>query len=66
MSSNVKKILVTGGAGCIGVPVCNELVRRKKEVILYDLSEQIKLTRPYLNKNIKLFLGLKNIDKIIS
>tara|TARA_Y100000816_G_scaffold38742_1_gene24435 strand:- start:60 stop:1067 length:1008 start_codon:yes stop_codon:yes gene_type:complete len=57
MSSNVKKILVTGGAGCIGVPVCNELVRRKKEVILYDLSEQIKLTRPYLNKNIKLFSG---------
>lgn len=52
-----KKILVTGGAGCIGVQVCNQLVERGAEVICYDLAEQIALTQKYLDERVILSNG---------
>jgi nucleoside-diphosphate-sugar epimerase len=38
-------VLVTGGAGCIGIQVCRELDRRGIEVHLLDLGEQIARVR---------------------
>ena len=37
----VKKVLVLGGAGCIGFQVCKLLERKKTKVILFDLPEKI-------------------------
>jgi UDP-glucose 4-epimerase len=73
----LKKILVTGGAGCIGVPVCLELAKRKINVVLFDLDEQIKRVKHKLNKKlIKIYPGsimdsaslkdaVKNCDGVI-
>ena len=52
-----KKVLVTGGAGCIGIQVCNQLIKRGIDVVLYDLSEQISLTEKFLDKKIILKHG---------
>lgn len=38
---DIQKIMVTGGAGCIGLEVCRELRRRGLSVYLFDLPEQI-------------------------
>ena len=46
-----KKILVTGGAGCIGIQVCNQLVNRGQKVVLFDLYEQINTVKKFLDKN---------------
>ena len=43
MISNYKKVLVTGGAGCIGMPLCKKLVEQGCEVVIFDLFEQIIL-----------------------
>ena len=53
MMSEFKKILVTGGAGCIGMPVCNELINRGIKVVLFDLYEQIYRVRKNINKNVE-------------
>ncbi len=55
--SNLKKILVTGGAGCIGMPVCNELLKRGIKVVLFDLYEQIDRVKDNINKNVEIFYG---------
>ena len=34
-----KKILVTGGAGCIGIQVCNQLAKKGQKVILLMIIE---------------------------
>jgi nucleoside-diphosphate-sugar epimerase len=51
------KILVTGGAGFISSFLVDELVRRKHEVIIYDvLDKQVHIdgeTAYYLNKKAK-------------
>lgn len=57
MMSEFKKILVTGGAGCIGMPVCNELINRGIKVVLFDLYEQIYRVRKNINKNVEIFYG---------
>ena len=57
MNNKLNKVLVTGGAGCIGLPLCNELIKRGKEVVLYDLSEQIFRVKDQINKNVKIYYG---------
>ena len=43
MKYNFKKVLVTGGGGCIGIAVCNELKKRNIDCVLFDLYEQINI-----------------------
>ncbi len=50
-------VLVTGGAGCIGIQVCRELDRRGIEVHLLDLGEQIARVRQALPPKAKVFYG---------
>ena len=50
-------VLVTGGAGCIGIQVCRELDRRGIEVHLLDLGEQIARVRDALPARVKVFYG---------
>ena len=50
-------VLVTGGAGCIGIQVCRELDRRGIEVHLLDLGEQIARVRKALPQKTKIFYG---------
>jgi UDP-glucose 4-epimerase len=57
MSNKFNKVLVTGGAGCIGLPVCKELIRRGTKVVLFDLYEQINLIQEQINDKIDLFYG---------
>ena len=51
-------MLVTGGAGCIGIPVCNELLNRGVEVVLFDLYEQIHTVKDQINSKVEIFYGL--------
>ena len=39
MNYNFKKVLVTGGAGCIGMAVCKELLSRGYTCIAMELPE---------------------------
>ena len=57
MKYNFKKVLVTGGAGCIGMAVCKELINRNIDVVLFDLYEQITVVRESIPKNIELYYG---------
>jgi UDP-glucose 4-epimerase len=57
MSKTIQNVLVTGGAGCIGLQVCNELVRRGMTPHLLDLPEQISRAEPYIPAGTKLFYG---------
>jgi UDP-glucose 4-epimerase len=57
MKYNFKKVLVTGGAGCIGMPVCNELLKRDIKVVLFDLYEQINVAKDKINDKVELFYG---------
>jgi UDP-glucose 4-epimerase len=50
-------VLVTGGAGCIGIQVCRELDRRGIEVHLLDLGEQIARVRKALPEKARVFYG---------
>jgi len=57
MKHNFKKVLVTGGAGCIGMQVCNELLSRGIKVVLFDLYEQINVSKERINDKIELYYG---------
>jgi UDP-glucose 4-epimerase len=50
-------VLVTGGAGCIGIQVVRELDRRGIEVHVLDLGEQIARVRQALPHRAKVFYG---------
>jgi UDP-glucose 4-epimerase len=50
-------ILVTGGAGCIGLEVCRQLQQRGLDVRLFDLPEQILRVRPAISSEISVFYG---------
>lgn len=56
MNYKFKKVLVTGGAGCIGLQVCNELLNRGIEPIVLDLGEQINVIKGQLG-GLKVFYG---------
>jgi len=57
MIDSFKRVLVTGGAGCIGLAVCKELHKRKIEVVSYDLHEQMKRAEADLPKEVIPYLG---------
>ncbi len=50
-------VLVTGGAGCIGLQVCNELVNNGMVVHLLDLGEQISRVSSAIPEGVKVFYG---------
>lgn len=52
-----KKVMVTGGAGCIGMAVCKDLLERGLEIHLLDLPEQIFRVKQHIPPGIKLFYG---------
>jgi len=57
MSYSIKKVFVTGGAGCIGLAVCKELFKRNIEVVSYDLHEQMKRAETDMPDNVIPYLG---------
>ena len=57
MTSNFKKVLITGGAGTIGLPLTEELLSRGVEVTIFDLEEQIKRLDKYINPKANKFSG---------
>ena len=57
MTYEFKRILVTGGAGCIGMPVCRELLKRGVQVVLYDLYEQINTIKHMIDDEIEIYYG---------
>jgi UDP-glucose 4-epimerase len=74
--SKINRILVTGGAGCIGIEIVKQLASRGYQTILFDLHEQIQWVREAIPKSVKLFQGsildrsllrdsLRNIDAVI-
>ncbi|MEK6543691.1 MAG: NAD-dependent epimerase/dehydratase family protein [Elusimicrobiota bacterium] len=52
-----KKVLVTGGAGCIGIEVCKNLERRGIPTHLLDVTEQVARTKHALPKSVRIFYG---------
>ncbi len=56
MNYEFKKVLVTGGAGCIGLQVCRELLKRGIEPVILDLGEQINVIKEQLD-SFKIFYG---------
>ena len=58
----MKKILITGGAGLIGIDLCKLLLNKKYKIVCFDLLEQIKRNEIKFkdlsnNKNFKFFPG---------
>jgi len=53
----IESVLVTGGAGCIGLEVCSELKRRGVKVRLFDLPEQVVRVRNAIGKGVEIFFG---------
>lgn len=56
-SLNIQSVLVTGGAGCIGLEVCTELKRRGLKVRLFDLPEQVLRVKHTVAGDIEIFFG---------
>ena len=55
---NMKKVMVTGGAGLIGFEVCRQLAEQGHEVHMFDLGEQIlRIKHLIKDNNIKVFYG---------
>ena len=52
-----KKVMVTGGAGMIGLEVCRQLSNLGIEVILLDLGEQIMRVKKAIPSNVKIYYG---------
>lgn len=52
-----KPVLVTGGAGCIGLQVCKQLIEDDVPVRLFDLGEQIVRVRSAIPDGVKFFYG---------
>ena len=57
MTYKFKRILITGGAGCIGLPLTDELVSRGVEVVVFDLQEQIKRLESFIHPQAIKFSG---------
>ena len=51
------KVLVTGGAGNIGLSLIDSLISAKIETVLFDLPEQIEVSRKRINSNSETFQG---------
>ncbi len=59
----IKKVLVTGGAGCIGYQVCKFLEEKKVKVVLFDVPEKIQKIGIKQSKYMKFFNG-SIMDKV--
>ena len=57
MLKKYKRVLVTGGAGCIGMPVCSQLIQAGCEVVLFDLYEQIRMVEEHIDQGIETYYG---------
>jgi UDP-glucose 4-epimerase len=57
MDTTYNTVLVTGGAGCIGMQTCNELERRGINVHLFDLPEQITSVKNHIPGNTRIYYG---------
>ena len=57
MDSKLGTIMVTGGAGCIGMQVCQQLRQRGFKVVLFDLPEQINRVVAFIPSDISLYYG---------
>jgi len=51
------KIMVTGGAGLIGIELCNQLAQMGHEVHLFDLGEQIQRVKEAVLEGVKVYYG---------
>ena len=52
-----KSVFITGGAGCIGLALINFLVKKNYVVKLFDLPDQIEVSKKLINKKVKLVPG---------
>jgi len=57
MTYKFKKILITGGAGTIGLPLTDELISRGIEIVVFDLHEQIQRLEKFINPEAIKFSG---------
>ena len=57
MIYNFKKVLITGGAGTIGLPLTDELISRGISVVVFDLHEQLKRLNSFINDKAEQFSG---------
>lgn len=57
MPSNYKKVMITGGAGCIGMQVASELNQRGIPVCLFDLPEQIARVENFISDGVEIYYG---------
>tara|TARA_B100000963_G_scaffold358962_1_gene384940 strand:+ start:439 stop:1398 length:960 start_codon:yes stop_codon:yes gene_type:complete len=72
----IQRVLVTGGAGCIGYQVCKLLEKKKVKVVLFDVPEKIQKIGINQSKYLSFFNGsimdkvsleeaLKNCDAVV-
>ena len=72
----IKRVLVTGGAGCIGYQVCKLLEKKKVKVVLFDVPEKIQKIGINQSKYLSFFNGsimdkvsleeaIKNCDAVV-
>ena len=56
---NKKKFncFVSGGAGLIGLEICNKLIAKVIMFHFADLGEQIERNKSYINSKVKIFYG---------
>jgi UDP-glucose 4-epimerase len=59
----IKRVLVTGGAGCIGYQVCKLLEKKKVKVVLFDVPEKIQKIGINESKYLSFFNG-SIMDKV--
>ncbi len=52
-----KNVLVTGGAGMIGLEICRQMSELGHNVRLFDLGEQVKRVQEAIPKNVKVHFG---------
>ena len=72
----IQRVLVTGGAGCIGYQVCKLIEKKKIKVVLFDVPEKIQKIGINQSKYLSFFNGsimdkvsleeaLKNCDAVV-
>jgi nucleoside-diphosphate-sugar epimerase len=57
MNKKKYNCFVSGGAGLIGLEICNKLIAKGHNVAIYDLGEQIERNKSYINPKVKIFYG---------
>tara|TARA_Y100000389_G_scaffold154011_1_gene154438 strand:- start:2324 stop:3292 length:969 start_codon:yes stop_codon:yes gene_type:complete len=57
IKKNKKTVFITGGAGCIGLALVNYLAKKNYLVKLFDLPDQIEISKKFINNKVKLIPG---------